>query len=74
MAKINTRGTEEPPKNAFAALAGGVERPKSGPSRSMKAGVDQPKTAIRQSPGRDMAGGRGNLGSWADSHHPVGRR
>lgn len=73
MAKLNTRGNEQPPKNAFAAMAGGVERPKTGPGRSMTAGVDQPKAAIRQSPGRDMAGGRGSMGSWADSHHPVRR-
>lgn len=74
MARSNTRGNEQPPKNAFAMLAGGVDRPKTGPSGGLKGGVAQPKAQIRPSPGRDMAGGRGSMGSWADRHHPIGGR
>lgn len=73
--KLNIRGNEQPPKNAFAVMAGAVAQPKTGPAYSPKGAVAQPKTQIRPSPGRDMAGtpGRGSMGDWADSHHPVRR-
>lgn len=73
--KLTIRGNEQPPQNAFAMLAGGVDRPKTGPAYSPKGAVAQPKTQIRPSPGRDMAGtpGRGSMGDWADTHHPVRR-